>query len=52
MLSKLADNAALTISILGPIGVGIALGVNILSMGVRVYNGEPLIPPSDKEVIL
>jgi hypothetical protein len=52
MLSKLADNAGLLLPMLGPIGVGLSLGVNILAMGVRLFNGEPLIAPSDKEVIL
>jgi hypothetical protein len=52
MFQKLSQNSAAILPLLGPIGLGVSLGVNVLSMGIRVYNGEPLIPPSDKEVLL
>jgi hypothetical protein len=39
MVSKLANNADLMLPLLGPLGVGISLGINLLSMGVRYYNG-------------
>lgn len=52
MIRKLDKNSEAILACLGPIGLGISLGLNIISMGTRAYNGEPLIPPSDKEVLL
>jgi hypothetical protein len=37
---------------LGPIGLAVSLGVNLINIGARVYNGETVFPESDKEVLM
>lgn len=46
----LSDSGVL--SCLGPIGIGVGLGLNILTMGIRLAKGEPLVPPSPADLAL
>jgi hypothetical protein len=38
--------------LLGPIGIGASIGINLLSIGFRIYNREPVIPKSKQAVLL
>lgn len=52
MLNKVGGSALVVLPMLGPIGAVAAIGINVLCMGARIYKGEPIIPKSDKEVML
>jgi len=38
------------LTVLGPIGMGVGLGLTVLSMGLRLYKGENLFPPSPHDL--
>lgn len=52
MLEKFNKNAALALPWLGPVGLAVGLGFNVLSMGVNLYEGKPLFDESDTDKVL
>lgn len=38
------------LSVLGPVGLGVGLGLTVLTMGLRLIRGEALVPPSPHDL--
>lgn len=53
-IMKIADNAKLFadsgfLTALGPIGMAVGLGLNVLTLGLRLYNGESIFAPVEED---
>jgi len=52
MITKFNSNYGAALAWMGPVGLAVGLGLNVLKMGTNLYEGKPIFDESDTDKIL